>query len=89
MTNLRNAETGTYANEPTYCTVNCRGPHDCPYSDAAGICHIEDPITDCDDFAAFFNSWEDWLALEEEDDIPDDVDECGFNPYMGGYDYDC
>ena len=24
-----------------------------------------------------------------EDDFEDDVDECGFNPYMGCYDYDC
>lgn len=27
---------------------------------------------------------------EEEDfDLPDDVDETGFNPYMGDYDWDC
>ena len=26
---------------------------------------------------------------EDEDDYDDDVDECGFNPYFGGYDYDC
>ena len=29
------------------------------------------------------------LPRLSEDDIPDDVDECGFNPYEGGYDYDC
>lgn len=27
---------------------------------------------------------------EDDDDYePDDYDECGFNPYMGCYDYDC
>lgn len=26
---------------------------------------------------------------EDEDYYDDDVDECGFNPYLGGYDYDC
>ena len=26
---------------------------------------------------------------EDCDDYYDDVDECGFNPYMGCYDYDC
>lgn len=86
MTNWRNAEAGTYANQPTYCTVNAIG--DCPYCDKAGICHISDPQTECDDWAAFFDSWEDWLALDE-DDIPDDVDETGYNPFAGGYDYDC
>lgn len=37
-----------------------------------------------------------WYTLfsgdEEEEDSDyweDDVDECGFNPYMGCYDYDC
>ena len=26
---------------------------------------------------------------EDEDAIYDDVDEIGYNPYIGGYDYDC
>ena len=25
----------------------------------------------------------------EEEDFEDDVDECGYNPYMGCYDFDC
>lgn len=25
----------------------------------------------------------------EPDDIDDDFDECGYNPYMGCYDFDC
>ena len=86
MMNWRNAEAGTYANRPTYCTVNAIG--DCPYCDKAGICHISDPQAECDDWAAFFDSWDDWMELDE-DDIPDDVDETGYNPFAGEYDYDC
>lgn len=26
---------------------------------------------------------------DEPDDIDDDFDECGYNPYMGCYDFDC
>lgn len=28
-------------------------------------------------------------SVNDEDDIYDDVDETGFNPYEGCYDYDC
>jgi len=66
---MRDAEKGTYNGEPTYCTVNCWGPNDCPYA-REGICHIEDPIEDCDDFGAFFESWQDW---EDADDIDPDA----------------
>jgi len=27
--------------------------------------------------------------FEDEDEYIDDYDECGYNPYMGCYDYDC
>lgn len=39
--------------------------------------------------------WERMFGFEEEDeeeedeDYYEDVDECGFNPYMGCYDFDC
>lgn len=33
--------------------------------------------------------WEDTFGDEGEDGFPDDVDECGYNPYMGCYDFDC
>jgi hypothetical protein len=38
--------------------------------------------------------WDDMFGDEDEDededlDWEDDVDECGFNPYMGCYDFDC
>lgn len=57
---MRDAKAGTYNGEPTYCTVNAIG--DCPYCDKCGICHIDDPIEDCDDFSTFFEDWEDWLS---------------------------
>ena len=39
--------------------------------------------------------WDDMFSDEDEDDEDedldwdDDYDECGFNPYMGCYDFDC
>ena len=80
---MRDAKQGTYNGEPTYCTVNAYG--DCPYCDQCGICHIEDPMKDCDDFATFFEgSWDYWLSLDD-----DTFDEVGFNPFLGMYDDDC
>lgn len=55
---IRDAEAGTFNGEPTYCTVNAIGA--CPYCDSKLICHIDDPIEDCDDFRAFFDTWEEW-----------------------------
>ena len=54
---MRDAKQGTYNGEPTYCTVNAYG---CLYCDKHGICHIDDPVEDCDDFSYFFETWEDW-----------------------------
>ncbi len=59
---MRDAEKGTYNNEPVFCTVNAYG--DCPYCDEFNRCHIADPIEDCDDFASFFESWDDWLGAQ-------------------------
>ena len=59
MENKRNAEQGTYNGEITYCPVK---GWDCPYY-KNGVCHIDDPIEDCDDFSAFFESWEYWEEL--------------------------
>ena len=59
MRNKRNAEQGTYNGETTYCTVN---GWECPYY-KNGVCHIDGPIEDCDDFGAYFESWEDWENL--------------------------
>lgn len=84
---MRDSKAGTYNGEPTYCTVNAYG--DCPYCDQCGICHIEDPMKDCDDFAAFFEgSWDYWLSLDDSC-LDDTFDEVGFNPFLGMYDDDC
>lgn len=58
---MRDAEKGTYNGEYTYCTVNCWNEKDCPYA-RKGICHIEDPMADCEDFACFFDGdWDNWV----------------------------
>lgn len=49
---------GTRNGEPIYCTVNAYG--DCPYCDSKGICHIANPLEDCDDFSMFWDSWEEY-----------------------------
>ena len=50
---------GYHKGERIMCPINC---WDCPYYDD-GMCFILDPIEDCDDFAACFDSWEEWEAL--------------------------
>lgn len=47
---------GLHNGEPVYCPVN---GWDCPYYNQ-GLCCIADPVEDCDDFASFFPTWEDW-----------------------------
>lgn len=60
---MRDIEKGTYNGETTYCTVNAYGA--CPYCDQCGVCHIDDPMTDCEDFAVFFEGdWDYWLRLD-------------------------
>ena len=54
---------GTRFGSPVYCTVNAYG--DCPYCDQEGKCHIANPVEDCDDFAVFFESWDEWLACDD------------------------
>ena len=74
-----------------FCPVDAYG--DCPYCDHEGICHIADPVEECDDFGAYFESWEEYEnvadGLRDDEDYEPDVDETGFNPYEGAYDYDC
>ena len=54
---------GMHNGSPIYCPVNAYG--DCPYCDQCNICHIHDPIEDCDDFGSFFESWFDWECADE------------------------
>ena len=51
---------GKHKGETIYCPVN---GWDCPYCDENNVCYINDPIEDCDDFAACFDSWEEWEEL--------------------------
>lgn len=84
---MRDTKKGTYNSDITYCPVNAYG--DCPYCDQCGICHIEDPVMDCDDFASFFPTWEDWLAADDVDpDAPTDFsgDEIRWAGDVFGYD---
>lgn len=90
---MRDAKNGTYNGETTYCTVNAYGA--CPYCDQCNVCHIEDPFEDCDEWNMFFESWDEWLALDSDEE-PDSIFyenwdnlECGFDPYSGCYTDDC
>lgn len=79
---------GTRNGQTIHCPV---GDFTCPYCDEDNVCHIADPLEECDSFGSYYASWG---AYESDDpwDIDswdDDVDETGFNPYEGGYDYDC
>ena len=47
-------------------------------------CARPTPIDECEPFAREYDSEE----IENEEYF-DDYDECGFNPYMGCYDFDC
>ena len=79
---------GTRNERNVFCPIRAMPP--CPYCDEYGLCHINDPVEECSDFSACYESWK-----EYEDDYDDyynsddDADETGFNPYEGGYDYDC
>lgn len=51
--------------------------------DMDGICPYE---------AEYARDCEYWCGADEEpdvSDIPDDYDECGFDPYEGAYTFDC
>lgn len=53
---------GTRNGKPIYCPVN---GWECPYYHN-GICHIADPLEECDDFGAFWDSWEEYDECGEE-----------------------
>lgn len=40
-------------------------------------------------YMLLMNAYEDDDEEEESYDYEDDADECGYNPYMGCYDFDC
>lgn len=51
---------GKHKGETIYCPVN---GWDCPYCDENNICYINDPMEECEDFMACFESWEEWEEL--------------------------
>lgn len=57
----RDPKAGTYDGEKTYCPVN---GWDCPYY-KNGVCHIDDPFEDCDDWYAMCGAenWDEWVEL--------------------------
>lgn len=92
---MRDAKNGTYNGETTFCTVNAYGA--CPYCDQCGVCHIDDPQRDCEDWRFFWDSWDEWLQCDsvQEDEEEDTYEDWGYNedegfdPYAGMYTWDC
>lgn len=71
---MRDSAKGTYNGDTTFCPVNAYG--DCPYCDQCNVCHIDDPLEDCDDWGAFWSSWDEWLQADIiEDDRGSFVDD--------------
>lgn len=65
-----------------------------PISAMADFCRelSTDPTIGGDDFAVTDVDTGEvvWCLSDDEPDYPeDDYDECGYNPYLGCYDYDC
>lgn len=52
---MRDKANGTYNGDTTCCPVNA-------YRDC-NVCHIDNPIVDCDDFCGFYENWDEWIAL--------------------------
>lgn len=57
----KNKTNATHEGEDVFCPVNAYG--DCPYCDQCNLCHIDDPIENCDDFACLFGNWLYWERL--------------------------
>ncbi len=56
---MRDIEKGTYNELTTYCPNENYGI--CPYCDQLGVCHIDDPQEDCDEWQGAWESWTDWI----------------------------
>lgn len=55
--------TETLAVEHIHCPVN---GWDCPYY-KNGICQLENPYDECDDFASSYNKYDEWICEGDED----------------------
>lgn len=70
----RDIQNGTYNGDTTYCPVNAYG--DCPYCDQCNVCHIADPMEECDDWGIFWSDWDEWVRADDTNpDAPDDFAE--------------
>ena len=58
-----------------------------------GFCKLVEGSVDRDTLEYWYmllmNAYEDDDNEKEDYDYEDDFDECGYNPYMGCYDFDC
>ena len=61
MSKVIKESNGKHKGETIYCPVNAYDA--CPYCSKNNVCHINDPMEECDDFASFFVSWEEWEEL--------------------------
>lgn len=62
-------------------------------NDAYPCCHYNDPMfpAPCEEDDEYYEDWDDDLDEEEEYEYSDSDDdlEMGFDPYEGGYTWDC
>ena len=56
---------GYHDGYPIYCPVNAYG--DCPYCDQCNMCHVKDPVEDCEDFAFCYETWDEWVDADNID----------------------
>ena len=73
---------GTRNGYTVWCPVCAYG--DCPYCDQCGICHVSDALEHCDDFDAYYESWDDYeisegYREEPEEDENELIDELNSN----------
>ena len=54
-----------------------------------GFCKLVEGGVDRDTLEYWYMLLMDAYEDEEDYDYEDDFDECGYNPYMGCYDFDC
>lgn len=74
---FENETDGMRKGEIVFCPIRAYG--DCPYCDQCNICHIANPLEECTDFQAFFDSEEEWWAnLDTE--MPKGFDQFESNP---------
>lgn len=50
------------------------------------VCTNED---ECPGFCSLCDHWDECQDIDNDDELDDSQTELGFNPYIGGYDYDC